>query len=427
MEDSHSAILSLTPPPTEGEKGEHATDAEKKSSEPQVSFFGVFDGHGGEETARQAGEYVPYQVSKSEAFAKHEWGQALVDGFLGFDEYLLEDSQQSGIDSSGCAATAVIITDNEIVCGNAGDSRTVLGRKGSAKPLSFDHKPENEGERSRINAAGGFVEMGRVNANLALSRALGDFNFKSNPRLPPEQQVVTANPDIIEHPLDEEDEFVVLACDGIWDCMTSQEVVEFVRRGIADKLPLEEICELLMEECLAPESDMSGIGCDNMTVCIVALLQKGQTKQEWYEMIAKRVESGDGRVAQRKSEEVKRQIDERRSRSSSGSGDAAGNGGSDGLGGAVGNRGEDDEDLPIPDASQLVQQLFGNSGDGVMRLNQDATSLLSRIGIRLNMHMPEEEGEEGSAHSVLGGNADEAEHEHTEAVDDQITELPEEK
>lgn len=371
MEDAHAAELSL-------------------SSDPKVSFFAVYDGHGGERTAQFAGEKVHSLVRASPAFERGDWAQALIDGFLGTDDALLAQSVEEGVDGSGCAATSAIITDTCIVCANAGDSRTVLGRRGTAKPLSFDHKPENEGERSRINAAGGFVEMGRVNANLALSRALGDFNFKNNPRLAPEQQVVTANPDIVEHTLDENDEFVILACDGIWDCMSSQQAVEFVRRGIADGLALEEICELMMEECLAPESDMSGIGCDNMTVCIVALLQPGQTKADWAATIASRVAAGDGPVAQQPSAEVRRRLEERRrSENSQCHGEVP-------LHQADGA----DQAEQMPDASELVQQLFGG-GDGVMRLNQDASSLLSRIGIRLNMHTQDdfEDGDEGTTHS----------------------------
>lgn len=134
---------------------------------------------------------------------------------------------------SGCTATVGIITKDKIYVvrriengkgwmgarlmapqGNAGDSRTVLGIKGRAKPLSFDHKPQNEGEKARICAAGGFVDFGRVNGNLALSRAIGDFEFKKSADLPPEQQIVTAFPDVTVHEIGPDDEFVVLACDG---------------------------------------------------------------------------------------------------------------------------------------------------------------------------------------------------------------------
>ncbi|KAG0055712.1 Protein phosphatase 2C 2 [Linnemannia elongata] len=181
--------------------------------------------------------------------------------------------------------------------GNAGDSRAVLGSDGTAIALSNDHKPVNKGsatlgpslkESRRIVAAGGFVEYGRVNGSLALSRALGDFEFKMNATLGPDDQIVTANPVIVEHKLTEEDEFLVLACDGIWDCMTSQEVVTFVRKGISEKLPLDQLCEMTMDHCLASDSGMTGVGCDNMTMVIVAILN-GKTLEEWYEHIAQRV------------------------------------------------------------------------------------------------------------------------------------------
>lgn len=70
------------------------------------------------------------------------------------------------------------------------------------------------GEKARICAAGGFVDFGRVNGNLALSRALGDFEFKKTPELSPEQQIVTAFPDVTIHDISDDDEFLVVACDG---------------------------------------------------------------------------------------------------------------------------------------------------------------------------------------------------------------------
>ena len=100
--------------------------------------------------------------------------------------------------------------------------------------MSYDHKPQNEGktsprsslsihhlrllagEKARICAAGGFVDFGRVNGNLALSRAIGDFEFKKSAELSPEQQIVTAFPDVIAHSITDDDEFLVIACDGLY-------------------------------------------------------------------------------------------------------------------------------------------------------------------------------------------------------------------
>ncbi len=133
---------------------------------------------------------------------------------------------------------------------NAGDSRAVLSVKGKAEPLSYDHKPTNAGETARIISAGGFVEFGRVNGNLALSRAIGDFEFKQSADLPAEEQVVTCNPDLIQRKLDlgaeGGDEFIVLACDGIWDVLSNQDVVNFCRTRIAQGMDLGEACEQLV-------------------------------------------------------------------------------------------------------------------------------------------------------------------------------------
>ncbi|KAK9462455.1 phosphatase 2C-like domain-containing protein, partial [Lipomyces oligophaga] len=282
MEDAHAAVLDL-----QREDG--------KQSAEKISFFAVYDGHGGSKAAIFAGANVHQIVARQAAYEKGDYEQALKDGFLSTDRAILQDPT-FGNDPSGCTATTALITDTKIFVANAGDSRTVLGVKGNAKPLSYDHKPQNEGEWTRIVAAGGFVEAGRVNGNLALSRAIGDFEFKRNPELPPEEQIVTAFPDVIEHECGPDDEFIVLACDGIWDCLSSQAVVEFVRRGIAEKQELTLICDNLMDNCLSPNCDAVGVGCDNMTVTIVGLLQN-ETKEEWYDKIATRVANGEGAVA----------------------------------------------------------------------------------------------------------------------------------
>lgn len=88
----------------------------------------------------------------------------------------------------------------------------------------------------------------------------------------------------------------ILIESGIWDCQSSQAVVEFVRRGIAAKQDLQSICENMMDNCLASNSETGGVGCDNMTMIVVGLLH-GRTKEEWYELIAKRVADGDGPCA----------------------------------------------------------------------------------------------------------------------------------
>ncbi|RWQ99687.1 serine/threonine protein phosphatase [Paecilomyces variotii] len=288
MEDAHAAVLDLQA---------KYVDSDGKPTDPskRLSFFGVYDGHGGDKVALFAGENVHKIVAKQDAFAKGDIEQALKDGFLATDRAILEDPKYEE-EVSGCTASVGVISRDKIWVANAGDSRSVLGVKGRAKPLSFDHKPQNEGEKARISAAGGFVDFGRVNGNLALSRAIGDFEFKKSPELSPEQQIVTAYPDVTVHEVTDDDEFLVIACDGIWDCQSSQAVVEFVRRGIAAKQELHRICENMMDNCLASNSETGGVGCDNMTMIVIGLLH-GKTKEEWYNTIAERVAKGDGPCA----------------------------------------------------------------------------------------------------------------------------------
>lgn len=307
MEDAHSLHLSLVPSTTT----RPSSSEDKSPSQPAGStltnngggdedeekespaFFGVFDGHGGSAVAKFTGTTIHSRLAALDSYKAGDYEKALKTLYLKTDEDLRADPNFFN-DPSGCTAVSGIISpDGRIIVANSGDSRSVLGYKGEAKPLSFDHKPTNAGESARITAAGGFVEFGRVNGNLALSRAIGDFEFKQNFALDAEHQIVTADPEIHSHQIDGEEEFLVLACDGIWDCLSSQQVVDFIRRAIANGDSLTKICEDLMVKCLAPDSELGGIGCDNMTVVIVALLG-GRTLEEWTAWVKERVDKKIG-------------------------------------------------------------------------------------------------------------------------------------
>lgn len=85
--------------------------------------------------------------------------------------------------NAGCTACVCLVTIDTIYCANAGDSRAILvSKSGKVTELSHDHKPDNEGEMQRIKAAGGFVDDGRVQGIIAVSRAIGDWEYK-NPAL----------------------------------------------------------------------------------------------------------------------------------------------------------------------------------------------------------------------------------------------------
>ncbi|KAL5612181.1 hypothetical protein BROUX41_000276 [Berkeleyomyces rouxiae] len=284
MEDSHINVLDLL-----------AATKQTSTVDAQMSLFGVFDGHGGDRVAQFSGKHIHDILVKQDAFKEGDFKKALEDCFLATDRAILNNPRYED-EVSGCTACVALVVGDKLYVANAGDSRSVLGIKGRAKPMSNDHKPTLEVEKARITAAGGFVDFGRVNGNLALSRAIGDFEFKKSADLPPEQQIVTVFPDVEIHQLTDNDEFLVVACDGIWDCQSSQAVIEFVRRGIAAKQDLDKICENMMDNCLASNSETGGVGCDNMTMSIVAFLN-GKTKEEWYEQVAQRVADGDGPCA----------------------------------------------------------------------------------------------------------------------------------
>lgn len=89
--------------------------------------------------------------------------------------------------------------------------------KSKLKVLSIDHKPQLDSEKQRIIKAGGTINQdGRINNNLNMSRALGDFTYKSNPNLKAPEQIISAMPDITKT-LRMEISHIIMGCDGIWE------------------------------------------------------------------------------------------------------------------------------------------------------------------------------------------------------------------
>lgn len=273
-----------------------------------LAMYGVFDGHGGSAVAKFCGSQFStifreqmieslkhYQTNENSnlfclsSVLKKMLIHSIIDTFQITDQRILTDQLLQN-DHSGSTCSCVLISKKieTVICANAGDSRSVLATNGVAKTLSFDHKPSLVNERSRIIAANGFVETGRVNGNLALSRAIGDFEFKTNDTVSAEEQVVTSFPDILVHKINySNDDFLILACDGIWECLTSQECVNMIYRGIisTETNSLNEIASKMVDICCAPSTEGSGIGCDNMTIIIVALLQNNETEEDWFERL----------------------------------------------------------------------------------------------------------------------------------------------
>jgi serine/threonine protein phosphatase PrpC len=242
MEDDHFHVLGLP----------HARD---------ISIFGVFDGHGGDMVAHYAAQNFLTHLYK-ELPCDHAADDFVAKSQLSFEVALMAlDTElqglnvvESGQDQSGSTSVMTLVTPRHVVCANTGDSRAVLSRGGAAVALSYDHKPFNPGEKERIENAGSTVKFNRVNGDLAVSRALGDFVYKRCDTVGAKEQAVTAFPEVIVQPrVPEEDEFIVLACDGIWDVMSSQEVVSKVGDMLKNGRPREEEPEVAAPEATAAE------------------------------------------------------------------------------------------------------------------------------------------------------------------------------
>ena len=242
---------------------------------------------------------------------------ALTKTFLAVDQQMIarmkhmkdanKDSvTETGFDlmDAGSAALILLLTPSYIICANAGDCRAILCKRSSSLPpkekvakqsqmkrrggsqksqfdvipLSFDHKPDNPGEEKRIIQAGGSVSDGKVDGLLALSRGLGDFNFKhhdtvhgeskespSTGCITPEQQKVCPLPDFIVVDRDEtNDLFVVAGCDGIWDVTDNEECADLVSQIFVEgESDVGLLTEEMIDVCLEKGST------DNMSIAVL--------------------------------------------------------------------------------------------------------------------------------------------------------------
>ena len=244
----------------------------------------VFDGHGGKDISAFAAKTFSQELRTNSHYSVGNFSEALKGTFLRIDQLLRTPQVKSElartstdsndgdyiIKNSGCTAVVSLVTGDTIYVANAGDSRCVLGVNGKAVQMSFDHKPDLPTELQRITRAGGAVVEGRVLGNLNLSRSLGDLTYKENHDLPPEYQMITADPDLRSATLTPETDFMVLACDGVWDVLTCEQCVTFIYDRLRLKTPLRVLVEQLLDRCLASDvSSSGGLGCDNMTCVLV--------------------------------------------------------------------------------------------------------------------------------------------------------------
>ena len=291
----------------------HITEiSQGKSSE--LDVFGVFDGHGGKEISQFVTHHFTKELIVNKNYLKGDLQSAIKDTFIKMDEimqtnegkeeikqYARKSKEEDDLQSkdepqnsqmamlaqlvgqkdpesddiamrTGCTGCVCVIDEmyKKMYFANAGDSRVVLCKNGNAIPMSTDHKPELEKEKDRIYKADGWITDGRVKGNLNLTRGLGDLDYKQNKKLKPEEQMITSNPDIKIEDFSNDVDFIIIGCDGIWDCLTNQQACDFVKNRLNNKGKLSKIIEEMMDSICAKDLyNATGLGCDNMTCMII--------------------------------------------------------------------------------------------------------------------------------------------------------------
>jgi len=233
-----------------------------------------------------------FEESQSNNKSPTGFQKAAEQVFLETDRKLRKAIKQD----AGSTALVVAITSEQLQCASVGDSRCILSRSGRQLPLSVDHKPSRKAERRRILNAGGFVDDSdpdtcrvgcpSVLMSMAMSRSIGDFDFKFQAQLPPDKQIVTCIPDVVSRERKEADTFLVLASDGIWDVFSNIEMIltldELVSQGINDVVRLGET---LLEKAYWRGST------DNMTIILVDLRSQEMKENSNKNLAAKTVET----------------------------------------------------------------------------------------------------------------------------------------
>eukprot|EP01119_Soliformovum_irregulare_P003326 TRINITY_DN1372_c0_g2_i2.p1 TRINITY_DN1372_c0_g2~~TRINITY_DN1372_c0_g2_i2.p1 ORF type:complete len:618 (-),score=197.96 TRINITY_DN1372_c0_g2_i2:96-1949(-) len=187
-----------------------------------IMYCGIFDGHGGENAAEFSKLGLHMNILRNFQ-AGDDLLQLMSRGFLE------TDSQFSGIaktmnDKSGSTALTIFIQDENLYVGNVGDTSAYLFRTdGEIISLTTEHKASSESEKKRVKESGGIVVWysggWRVNGSMAVSRSIGDCSVAS----------IIAQPAVLKHEIQVEDDFIVMATDGLWDVLKPDEVWNLVQ------------------------------------------------------------------------------------------------------------------------------------------------------------------------------------------------------
>jgi len=235
MEDTHVVLDDLN---TVNEELDKATPR---------SFYAVYDGHGGKSTAVTAETVLHTYIVKNPKFKNSSTiEESITEAFKQTDQKILSDGS---FVRDGSTAVITVIVGHTLYLGNCGDSECVIAQKNGetydAVLLSEKHSPDEPRERTRIEGAGGRVILGRVMGSLAVARALGDSEYKA-PNNRAQQDYVISTPYTVKKELTPANEFMVLACDGLWDKLTYNDAIQFIAKAKKEnKNPTETAAEIV--------------------------------------------------------------------------------------------------------------------------------------------------------------------------------------
>jgi len=219
--------------PSQEDQHIHVLNLEGSNKEMNnINFFGVFDGHGGKKVSHYLRNNLPnFFLNKFDKniYAKNNSFTKYTNQVYDFLQNNLKEKHPRAVEYCGSTACIGIQTKDDkdknifwVI--NVGDSRAVLcNKEGKGLQLSVDHKPNLPEEKKRIESLGGKISFDgsdwRVKT-LSLSRAFGDLDCCP---------YVTHLPNIYKYKINSKDKFIIMACDGLWDALSNQEAVEYVR------------------------------------------------------------------------------------------------------------------------------------------------------------------------------------------------------
>jgi len=251
-----SACVAETMNAAHRSKMEDASVLEDQFNGDGNGLFCVFDGHGG----RQVVDFVEQRFAKVlQEELNFDKSRSVEDCLT--SAYIITDiqSRQANLMQSGCTSITCLMLKaadgkRQMYSANAGDARAVICQGGKATRLSQDHKASDTVEKKRIEELGGFVMRDRVLGMLAVSRAFGDHTLK---------QFVSARPYISKMTLTGDEEFLIVACDGLWDELSDEEAVKLVRDNFYKNGSEMKAADALVQRALEKGTK------DNVTVMVV--------------------------------------------------------------------------------------------------------------------------------------------------------------